>query len=109
MFERMEQVILRFTENVEPADKETIVARKETAELLQSVAKNVSGNEAKRIVHAARHAVQKEGTGAQVLLDLALRAEREGWEGLSDLAQNHDKYAAEAAEEDLQRIHDYYR
>lgn len=49
--------------------------------------------------------------GAWRLLKLAERAERENWgkNAPSDLAQNHDKYLAEALEKDLKRIHDQYR
>jgi hypothetical protein len=54
---------------------------------------------------------QKGKNAATGLLALAKLAEREGWgKGApKDLAENHTKYAAEAAEADLQRIYDQYR
>jgi hypothetical protein len=46
---------------------------------------------------------------ANVLLDLASRAEQEGWRGPPDAASNHTHYASAAVEQSLKRIHDYYR
>ncbi len=108
MFEQIESVIRRLIAKVEPTDKEAKAARDEAVALIQTVT-NLSDDETMQLVKREIRTVRAERTGAQVLLELAKKAEREGWEGPSDLAENHDTYAAEVAEEDLKRIHDYYR
>ena len=44
---------------------------------------------------------------AQVLLELADMAEKEGWSGPRDLAEDHNTYLEEALEHDLERIHEH--
>jgi DNA-binding HxlR family transcriptional regulator len=52
---------------------------------------------------------QYQKGSASALVELAHMAEQEGWRSdVHDLSMNHDKYAAEAAEADVNRIHDYY-
>ncbi len=98
VFDRIERVMRRLVAKVEPVDNEAKAVRQEAVALIEDV------------THLAdTTSVLPKKNGAQVLLDLAKKAKREGWSGPSDLAENHDKYAAEAAEADLQRIHDDYR
>jgi hypothetical protein len=107
IFERIETIIKRLVAKVEPTDQEAKATRDEAVALIQMVT-NISDDETRQLVNREIRSTRAERSGAQVLLELAARAEREGWEGPSDLAENHDTYAAEAAEEDLKRIHDYY-
>src|SRR4051812_20880962 len=107
IFEQLESAIRRLAEKVEPTDQEARAAGKEAVALLRTVTGRAD-DAGRQLPYAAVHVQKAEHRGAQILLELAKKAEREGWEGPSDLAENHDKYAAEAAEEDLKRIHDYY-
>ncbi len=95
MFDRIERVMRRLVAKVEPVDTEAKAVRQEAVALIEDVTQLADTT----IAPAKK-------SGAQVLLDLAKKAEREGWSGLSDLAENHDTYAAEAAAADLKRIHD---
>ncbi len=96
--DRLEQVMRRLVAHVEPKNPEAKAVRNEAVALMEDVTHLTD-----------TPAVPAKKSGVQALLDLAKRAEREGWSGPADLAQNHDTYAAAAAEEDLQRIHDNYR
>ena len=50
---------------------------------------------------------QRAGQSAKALLELAKKAEREGWTGPNDLSINHDAYFVEAWEEqDKRKRHD---
>ncbi len=98
ILERMENVLKRLVAKVEPRDTEAQAVQKEAVALMEDVTHLTDTT-----------AAPAKTNGAQVLLGLAKRAEQEGWSGPADLAQNHDTYAAEAAEADLKRIHDDYR
>jgi hypothetical protein len=107
IFEQIEQVLRRLVAKVEPTDNDAKDARNQAVQLMQVVTA-IADDEGMQQTHAVVAARKTRRSGIQVLLELAEKAEREGWEGPSDLAENHDTYAAEAAEEDLKRIHDYY-
>lgn len=108
IFEQIESVIRRLVAQVEPTDKEAKETRNEAVDLMQKVA-ILTDDEAMQIANEAVRTVHTANKGAQTLLELAQKAEREGWSGPADLAQNHNKYAAKAIADDLKRIHDYYR
>lgn len=107
IFEQIEGVLRRLVAKVEPTDNDAKDVRNQAVHLMQVVTAIADDKEVQR-TRAVVAAGKTRRNGIQVLLELAEKAECEGWEGPSDLAEKHDTYAAEAAEEDLKRIHDYY-
>lgn len=70
--------------------------------LAQSTHKTISQVHREVVDEGLRHTKKyKGGQGAQALLDLARRAEREGWGrgAPRDLSTNHNKYFVQAYEE----------
>ena len=107
--EQLAHSIERLVAKVEPNDREAREARTVAVALIQRVSRmsDRADDEALQVAREATQAARAEHTGAQVLLAIARKAEQERWAGPSDLAENHDKYIAEVAEAELQRIHDY--
>ncbi len=97
IIERVEHVLRQVVAKIEPKDSETRIVHSEAEALVHTM--TTLSKDTVRDVHS----------GADALLQLAKLAETEGWAGPSDLAENHDKYAADAIAADLRRIHDDYR
>ncbi len=94
---RIEYVLRHVVTKIEPKDTETRNVRSEAVELMQTM------------TTLSKETTQEASSGADTLLELANLVETEGWVGPSDLAENHDNYAADAIAADLKRIHDDYR
>ena len=94
---RIEYVLRHVVTKIEPKDTEARNVRSEAADLMQTM------------TTLSNETTQEASSGADTLLELAKLAETEGWAGPSDLAENHDTYAADAIAADLKRIHDDYR
>ena len=94
---RIEYVLRHVVAKIEPKDSETRNVRSEAVELMQTM------------TTLSNETTQEASSGADTLLELAKLAETEGRAGPSDLAENHNKYAADAIAADLKRIHDDYR
>ncbi len=93
ILERLHNAVARLVAKIDPRDTEAQQARSEAVAVLQEVT-NMTDDEA---IRDAMKTPRAEKNGAQVLLELAEKAEKEGWKsGVTDLAENHDKYFLEA-------------
>jgi hypothetical protein len=61
------------------------------------------------VERGVRSDTRKRNRGYDALQELAKLGKKLKWKGPKDLARQHTKYAAQAAEEDLERIYDQYR
>ena len=91
IFERLHDVVERLVAKIDPKDKEAQKARRDAVAVLQEVA-NIADDEVVRDVNDVVYATRAEKNGAQILLALAEKAEREGWSGPADLSTNHNSY-----------------
>ncbi len=91
ILERLHNAVERLVAKIDPKDKEAQEACSDAVAVLQEVT-NIADDEVMRDVNDAIHATRAEKNGAQTLLALAEKAEREGWSGPADLSTNHNSY-----------------
>jgi hypothetical protein len=104
LFEQIERVMRRLVAKVEPIDNDAKAVRTEATKLMQTVTEIADDGEM-QLTQSVVSAGKARRTGVQILLALAEKAEREGWEGPSDLAENHDAYFVQAWEEQEKAKH----